>query len=219
MELKIKLSSKDLERVFKTFSKKIKKPDIEHKYLPRAYYDTTDLLLHKNNISLRVQYKPGKDGKMGSYEQTVKFEMPPGKKLSRGALLRKECKNLLKSPAPDLSTVVDTEAAKATNPFINKKLVHIFTAAIERRYFNIPVSTASGKGVVEVAFDVGDIIVTHNGRHYPFFEIEIEMKSGDPSAIDEIKKRIMDMAPSAQIQPYSKSAQGSMIYKMLKEGI
>jgi inorganic triphosphatase YgiF len=219
METKIKLSPKDLEKVFKSFSKNAGKSKLRHKYLPRAYYDTADLRLYKNNISLRVQYKPGEGGKTGFYEQTVKFELPHKQKLSRGTLLRKECKNLLTGPAPDLSTVSDRAAKRAVKAFQNKKLAHIFTAAIERRYFNIPVSEGAKKGVVEVAFDVGNIIITHNGRHYPFFEIEVEMKSGDPAAVDAITEKIMEIAKSAKVQPHSKSAQGSMIYKRFRRGI
>jgi hypothetical protein len=74
-ELKIRLSQHDLEEVFKTLSKKA--AVISHKYLPRAYYDTDDLGLYNAGRSLRVQYKPGKEGKLGGYEQTVKVELPP----------------------------------------------------------------------------------------------------------------------------------------------
>ena len=213
-ELKISLSREDLERVFDHFSQKPNAGRIEHKFLPRAYYDTAGLDLHAAGLSLRIQYKPGKSGKLGSYEQTVKFEFGVGQDaLIEGAMQRKECKNQLSSPQPDMEAVVDADAVNAITPFKNKSLKHIFTAAIERRYFNLPVA----RGTVELAFDIGEIILQPSGANHPFAEIEIEVKAGSPAIIAAVRDKILKLAPSAKVQPLSKSQQGTQLFMQAKK--
>lgn len=212
-ELKISLSREDLERVFDHFSQKPAAGRIEHKFLPRAYYDTVGLDLHEAGLSLRIQYKPGKSGKLGSYEQTVKFEFGLNDGLIEGAMQRKECKNQLSSPQPDMEAVVDADAVNAITPFKNKSLKHIFTAAIERRYFDMPVA----RGTVELAFDIGEIILQPSGANHPFAEIEIEVKAGGPAIIAAVRDKILKLAPSAKIQPLSKSQHGTQLYKDSKK--
>lgn len=213
-ELKISLTKEDLELVFKTFSKKVRKTDIQHKYLPRDYYDTENLDMHDAKVSLRVQYKPGSNGKLGSYEQTVKFALTPDADADSEALYRKECKDTLDNNAPDMDLVDDSEAVEAVKPFKNKSLKHIFTAAIERRYFNIEVGKGKKRGEVELAFDVGKIsLPDYAGVEESLAEIEIEIKKGSAKAIAAVKKEILKIAPSARVQMQDKSAQGSRLYR------
>jgi inorganic triphosphatase YgiF len=211
-ELKIKLSPEDLEKVFRALLKKSGVSEVSHKFRPRMYYDTPDLQLYQNRISLRVQYKEGKKGHVGGYEQTVKVELEPDPKLGKGVLLRKECKNSVKGHKPELASVADPLAQKALKPFQGKNLVHIFTAAIERRSFDWELKDGKNRGVVEVAFDVGQIILPHNNEHQDFAEIEIEIKRGGGEFIEMVKNEILKIAPSAVIQPLSKSDQGSQLY-------
>ena len=211
-ELKIKLSHEDLEKVFKSLTKMDGASEVSHKFRPRMYYDTLDLQLYKNKISLRVQYKKGKNGNLGGYEQTVKVELQPDSRLGTGILLRKECKNGVKSHQPELASVVDPVAQDALKPFQNKTLVHIFTAAMERRSFDWELKNGGNRGVVEVAFDVGQLILPQNNAHEDFAEIEVEIKSGGGEFIEIVKNEILKIAPSAKIQPLSKSEQGSLFY-------
>jgi inorganic triphosphatase YgiF len=211
-ELKIRLSPQDLEKVFRTLIKKGSTGAVSHKFLPRMYYDTSRMHLYKSGISLRVQYKPGDAGRIGSYEQTVKVELKPSAALAKGVLLRKECKNDIQGHKPNLATVVDRQAKKVVTPFKNKKLMHIFTAAIERRFFDWNLKKGKKKGMVEVAFDVGKIILPSGNRHRDFSEIEVEIKKGGVEFIDIVKAKILKIAPSAKIQSQSKSQQGSKFY-------
>lgn len=211
-EVKITLSSQDLEKVFRSFSRKEGATAVEHKYLPRAYYDTPALELHKQGISLRVQYKKGAKGKLGGHEQTVKFDLLPEGGAVSGVLLRKECKDMLKSHAPDLSAVSDRKAKKLLAPFRGKKLTHLFTAAIERRYFNLSVGKGKKKGTVELAFDVGEVVLADGSKRESFTEIEIELKDGNPAAIMDVEEKVLRLARSAHIQPLSKADQGVQLY-------
>ena len=212
-ELKIQLSLRDLEKVFKTLKKKALGKKIEHKYMPRAYYDTRDLALYRKSISVRMQYKPGKQGKIGSYEQTIKFDLPHGTAVVKGAFLRKECKDVVRGHSPQLGKISDAECRAILKSFKNKRVIHIFTAAIERRSFELKVGGGKKGGVVEVAFDVGEVILDSNGRHYPFSEIEIEMVKGNPQAIQTVEKKIRNLARSARLQPLSKAQHGSRLYR------
>lgn len=217
-ELKIQLSPRDLEKVFKAFKKKAMGKKIEHKYLPRAYYDTRDLLLYRNSISVRMQYKPGKNGKIGSYEQTVKFDVPPETGMAKGAFFRKECKDVSSHYVPSLAKITDREGRAVARPFRKKPVQHIFTAAIERRSFEMKAGSGKNAAVVEVAFDVGEIILDTNGRRYPFSEIEIEMIKGSHEAIEVIQKKIKKLARSAKLQPLSKAQQGTRLYSRVRRG-
>lgn len=212
-ELKIQLSPRDLEKVFRSLKKKALGKKIEHKYLPRAYYDTHDLLLYRHSISVRMQYKPGKNGKIGSYEQTVKFDVPPGTAAAKGSFFRKECKDMVKHYLPSFARISDAEGRAVAKPFRKKKVWHIFTAAIERRSFDLKIGSGKKAGIVEVAFDVGEIILDTNGRRYPFSEIEIEMVKGDPAVIEAVQKKIHKLARSAKLQTLSKAQQGTRLYR------
>lgn len=213
-ELKISLTKEDLEKVFAFFAEDVKKTEIRHKFMPRDYYDTEKLEMQKANVSLRVQYKPGKNGALGSYEQTVKFALTPDADADAEALYRKECKDTLDSKTPDMDLVDDSEAAEVIKPFKNKSLKHIFTAAIERRYFNIEAGKGKKWGEVELAFDVGKIsLPDYDGVEEPLAEIEIELKKGSAKAIAAVKKEIFKIAPSARVQINDKSAQGSKLYR------
>lgn len=213
-ELKISLTKEDLEKVFKFFAEDVKRVDILHKFMPRDYYDTENLEMQDIKASLRVQYKPGKNGELGSYEQTVKFALTPDADADDEALYRKECKDTLDSKTPDLELVDDAEAVEVVKPFQNKNLKHVFTAAIERRYFNVEAGKGKKWGEVELAFDVGKIsLPDYAGVEAPLAEIEVELKKGSAKAIKAIKKEIFKIAPSARVQKDDKSAQGCKLYR------
>jgi len=207
-EIKLTLSPGDLEKVFKNLSKKAK-GDIKHKFRPRLYYDTEDFDLYKNNISLRVQYKRGGKGRLGAYEQTIKIEN--GASSVPGVLSRKECKDDIGGPLPDFSAVSNALAKAAIQPFAGKKLGHIFTAAMERRYFILSAKDRKKKAKLEIAFDVGYLVLP-GGAAQEMHEIEIEKKQGDDELIAKVRDEIMKMAPSAQMQTLPKSAQGTLFY-------
>lgn len=218
-EVKIRLSAEDLEKVFNALSKKYAPRRIEHKYLPRAYYDTEDLKLYQNNLSVRIQYKEGKGKRLGGYEQTVKSDLPANGNLAKDALFRREVKDMMPDPKPDLKAVTDKSTADAVQPYAGEKLKHLFTAAIERRYFNAKTAKDKhhGAGTVEIAFDAGGIIMSADGSYHPFHEIELEHKGGDAGALDALRAEILKIAPSARVQPLSKSQQGCKIYQQAQK--
>lgn len=210
LEVKIDISPDDLERVFAHLSASVRPRDIQHKYRPRQYFDTDNLDLHRNGTALRVQYKPGAKGYAGTYEQTVKVTMDCH---TPGALLRKECKDAIPTGRPDMSAVSDRKGREAVAPFVDCKLSHIFTAAVERRFFDLRIrdKKKKTKAIVEVAFDVGYLSLP-SGQSEAFCEIEIELKKGKARALKQVKKEILKLAPSARVQAESKADHGVTLY-------
>jgi triphosphatase len=203
IEKKILVSAKGMEELFKEFSKLAIDGEIKTKHRPRAYYDTKKRKLNRRRMALRVQHKGG------TYEQTLKYEVPGGKK---GAMSRVEVKDILgeKQETPDISLIDDKEAKKLLEGLEGKKLRHVFTADVHRRYFSIPVMQGGEEiGVVELAFDKG--AVTHADRKdlsVKVSEIEVELKSGDPAAVDIICAKILKQAPEAKLSAVSKAEAG-----------
>ncbi len=205
IEKKIAISPQDLEKVFLYFKSKERISRVREKFMPRDYYDTDDLDLFNDHVSLRVQKKNG------VFEQTVKFEIPQSKN-NKNKLFRKEIKNNLSSRAPDISLVKEKEISALQSKIQGKPLRHIFTAAARRRFFTYKVGKGAQKDKVEIAFDLGHYVFPVDHSRMPLVEIEIESKGGDPRAIDRVCKKILKIAPSAKVIDRSKSQIGTSVY-------
>ena len=203
----------ELEKVFASFVKK-DKGTLRHKFYPRFYYDTDTLDLHGKGISLRVQYKPGKQGRMGAYEQTIKMSLPKAEGQA-DVMVRGEFKNMISRAHPDLSAITAGAAKKAISPLKNNKLKHLFTAAVERRILMVSSKSPSTgkKGMVEVAFDIGNIFLPPPSTARLFIsEVELEVKSGPADVIEPLRDKILKMAPSTRVHTKAKSDQGVALY-------
>ncbi|TNE30139.1 MAG: CYTH domain-containing protein [Alphaproteobacteria bacterium] len=204
IEKKILVSPAEMEAVYKKLSKDAVGGKLKTKHRPRAYYDTKKHRLQEQKMALRVQYKEGV-----GYEQTLKYQVAGD---DDAVMSRVEVKDVLgeKLQEPNLALIDDKEAKKRLTGLEGKKLRHIFTADVHRRYFSIPVVVAGEEvGIVELAFDKG--AVTHakdSNRRVKISEIEVELKSGDPAAVDIMCQKILDMAPGAEMSAVSKAEFG-----------
>ena len=210
IELKLILPQTQLESVFDVLKKQAVKGKIKDKFRPRDYYDTSDLELSSRMVALRVQHKEKK-----GYEQTIKAAMDGvDEKSEDGVLARMEWKDLIPENKPDLKLIKSSDAKSTVKGIKNKHLMHIFTASVKRRYFDMSVEMPDGSmAVVELAFDLGDVALAapYNGTA-PVCEIEIEKKSGSVKAIDIVKEQILKMAPDAKVSTISKAATGYQLY-------
>jgi len=193
-ELKLCLPAADMERVLRRLSRRKNAGPVRRRRIVRHYYDTPALELYRNRIGLRLERAPGKN----AWRQTLKYTAST----RRDMLDRWECSSRLPGMMPNLRAVSHSVARKLIKPFINKKLKCLFTVSVERNYFALNFKS----GVVEVAVDLGEIIITSTGKHFHFSEIEIEIKAGD--AIDPAKRAIFKIAPSARISRRSKQDEG-----------
>jgi inorganic triphosphatase YgiF len=209
LEQKLELAPADLETVFEALE-----PDqFKTKTHIRDYYDTAALDLYGDKTALRLEYKNGT-----GYEQTLKTAITDedaGQTLSRH-----EWEYPVKSNAPDFTVITDASAVAAVSKVNAEDLVHLFTSKINRRYFNLTVDVPEGQAVVEVAFDLGSIILAPDVQKHkdivaeqPLSEIEVELISGQPKALDQVIARIQALMPRARPSRISKNQRGMTLFQ------
>lgn len=159
------------------------------RHLKSVYYDTPERLLRRNGLSLRVRQSGAR------VVQTVKTEAVDD------PLRRGEWEAPLPSPVPDLVLAMPLFPEKLRGQLATRPLEQVFAADVHRhtRLLDVP------SGTVEIAFDQG--VLTAGDRTMAVSEIELELKSGSPSAIWEIALRLAEHGP---VMPSirSKSARG-----------
>lgn len=210
LEQKLELAPADLETVFEFF----KSERVKTKTHIRDYYDTPDLGLYHDKTALRLEHKEG----IG-YEQTLKTAIADDETAGQ-TLLRYEWEYPVKHNAPDFSVITDAGAVAAVSKVRAGGLVHLFTSEINRRYFNLTVDLLEGQAVVEVAFDLGRIILApdfHKNENitaeHELSEIEVELVSGPAPAIDRVIAEIQEQMPRAQLSQISKNQRGIALFK------
>ena len=215
IEKKVFLSPSDLEHVFHALQAQAS-TKVKIKQRPRDYYDTVKLDLYARQVALRVQYKKDR------YEQTIKA--PFQEAGDKDGLARYEWKFSLSDNKPDFSVINDDRAITAISGIAPEKLRHLFTADVVRRYFEMKVTTPTGQGTVEIAFDRGQIRLADKyakkygaGEIVDVCEVEVEMIEGDSRAMDHVIDRIIKMAPSARLSSDSKNALGVDLFKRARQ--
>jgi len=159
------------------------------KHLKALYYDTPKRALQRSGLSFRVRQSGAR------FTQTVKAE------LANDPLRRGEWEASVPSFAPDIALALPFIPEKLRADLERHPLEAVFTTDIRRhqRMVDLP------SGTVEIAFDQGQLI--SGDRSLPVSEIELELKSGSPSAILELALRLAEHgAVKASIR--SKSARG-----------
>jgi triphosphatase len=159
------------------------------KHLKSVYYDTPKRTLWRNGLSLRVRQSGAR------FLQTVKAES------GDDPLRRGEWEANVPSIAPDLSLAMPFIPDKLRTDLDAARLDAVFTTDIHRHQRVV----ALPSGTVEIAFDQG--ILKSGDRATSVSEIELELKSGSPSAIYDLALRL---AEHGSVQPSirSKAARG-----------
>jgi triphosphatase len=198
VELKLELAFVDAERL------------LEHPILARAhplpdqagslhaiYYDTQNHALRRAGLSLRIRRRNG------HAIQTIKAEREPrGLALDRGEW---------EHPVDD---GLDFDAAAGTPlaPFAfdeaaREKIQPVFTVETDRKAFEIERDGT----MIELALDQAKIVA--GSRSTQFFEVELELKKGDPAALFATACDLADVVP-LRLAPVTKSERG---YGLLEE--
>ena len=159
------------------------------KHLKAIYYDTPKRTLRRDGFSFRVRQSGAR------FTQTVKTES------SNDPLRRGEWEAAVPSMAPDIALAMPLVSDKLRAELERHPVEAVFSSDIHRhqRLVDLP------SGTVELAFDHGHL--TAGDRSLPVSEIELELKSGSPSAIWELALRL---AEHGQVKPSirTKSARG-----------
>jgi inorganic triphosphatase YgiF len=159
------------------------------KHLKAVYYDTPKRALRRSGLSFRVRQSGAR------FTQTVKTET------ANDPLRRGEWEASVPSMAPDVALALPFFPEKLRDDLAHHPLEAVFTTDIRRhqRMVDLP------SGTIEIAFDQGQLM--SGDRSLPVSEIELELKSGSPSAIWELALRL---AEHGSVKPSirTKSARG-----------
>ncbi|MGO4686937.1 CYTH and CHAD domain-containing protein [Brevundimonas sp. 2YAF1] len=140
-------------------------------HLRSVYFDTPDGLLRAAGFGLRVRATG--DG----FVQTLKRQTAPGQ------TARDEWEAPVASEALDLAALKATPAHRLLKGR-RRDLSPRFATTVVRRVHMVRLDGA----LIEVAFDAGDLSVGE--RREPIYELELELKAGEPSALFALARRL-----------------------------
>ena len=140
-----------------------------------SYFDTPDRDIWRAGFSLRVREADGR------YMQTVK-------RLGGAAVARGEWESPIAGGKIDADALAPTPLAEL-RPSKLAAARRVFVTRIERRTW----LHESDGGAVEIALDRGEIVAGR--RRLAVVELELELKSGAPSALINLARELVDAAP------------------------
>ena len=171
--------------------------------LETVYFDTADLSLRKQAVTLRVR-------RQGSgFVQTVKaVPAEAGAVLARG-----EWENKLAQGRPDLASVQKGEGRNRLRGIAQDDLKPVFASHIRRTTRLL--RNARTQVQIEVALDQGELR-TEDGAVLPISELELELKRGrDTGALYDLALALNDVAP-VRVEPRSKAQRGYALVEGVK---
>ena len=142
--------------------------------LDATYFDTADHALRRAGFGLRVR-----DGE-GGRKQTLKSAS------AGGVFARGEWETAIAGPGPDDAALAATPAAGLLD---GQALTPVFTTRVERVVRMI----RQGDSLIEAVVDRGELIA--QGRSAAVCELELELKSGPPSALFDLARQLADRVP------------------------
>lgn len=156
-----------------------------------TYYDTQDLALKQRGLTLRVREQDGR------YVQTVKAaDLARANILSRG-----EWEDAVADDRPDPQA---PQSGAQLPQDVATDLRAIFVSDVTRTTVEIePVPGTQ----IEAAIDEGEVRVAGGDAAEPISEIELELESGDATALYDLALRLLDVTP-VRLETRSKSERG-----------
>jgi triphosphatase len=159
--------------------------------LVATYFDTPDLALKQARATLRVREEEGR------FVQTLKTADPSGADLlARGEWEDPVAENRPDPQAPHSGSRLPQGLADDLQP--------LFVTEVTRETIEIEPFPGT---VIEAAIDIGEIRAIDNGQTEPISEIELELESGDPTALHDLALKLLETAP-LRIETRSKSERG-----------
>lgn len=160
--------------------------------LTSVYFDTADRRLLAKRFSFRVRRTSDR------FIQTVKHDVPGPERL--------EAEMTVPALAPQLDALADHPVRPRLGVLFQEELKPVFATDVLRRTRKVTLDDGLGRlSEVELALDSGKI--SHNGRSEPISELEVELKSGDKSAVFEVAHLLSLKAP-ARLETRSKARRG-----------
>jgi inorganic triphosphatase YgiF len=190
IELKLELNPSDATRIKRHLSRRAKSVKGARQKLVSVYFDTPDLRLRQNGLSLRVR-------RVGSkHTQTIKNTNGQ----AAGLFDRAEWEQDIAGPLPDLASAKNT----GLEPLLNGEAASLrptFETRIERSQYHL---TSHGSRI-EVALDQGE--VDTGDCRLPVCELELGLAHGEPAELFRLARTLGEVAP-LRLSVKSKSDRG-----------
>ncbi len=161
-----------------------------------VYFDTPELDLMRAQAALRVR----REGR--GWVQTIKI----GGGSAGGLHQRPEWQTPTMSEVPEPGRFAEPEVRKLFTPARLTRLRPVFETHFWRNAWTLPLA---GGGSVEIALDQGE--VSGNRCSQPICEVELELKSGHPSALYDLALALaadLDL----RLDPVSKATRGYALF-------
>jgi triphosphatase len=192
IELKFLFAERDVAKVKALVAAASGARQATHQRLRTTYFDTPNQDLWNHGFTLRVRT-------IGeSHVQTVK-------RIASSPIQRDEWEAQTGRPELDLGPIENTPLARlAGKPSIRRALRPAFEVDVERTSFMLE----TGAGRIEASFDQGAIEA--NGEKLGVHELELELKSGDQSALFNVARAYVSQAP-LHLSLISKAERGHLL--------
>lgn len=141
--------------------------------LVSTYFDTADRALARRGLTLRVRERDGK------FVQTVKSTSRDG----ASGLARGEWEDAIAGAEPDTEA---PETGGFLAPDITGRLTPLFRTEIDRHTIDLALAPDA---CIEAAIDRGRVYAPARDAEEPVSELELELKSGPPSALYDVMLR------------------------------
>ena len=192
IELKFLFAERDAAKVKALVAAASGARQASHQRLRAIYFDTPNQDLWSHGFTARVR-TAGK-----SHIQTVK-------RITSSRIQRDEWEEEIGRPELDLGLVKNTPLARlAGKPSIRRAIRPAFEVDVERTSFMLE----TGASRIEASFDQGTIAA--NGEKLGVRELELELKSGDRSALFNLARAFVSQAP-LHPSPISKAERGHLL--------
>lgn len=145
-------------------------------HLRSVYFDTPDGVLRAAGFGLRVR------ATSHGFVQTLKRQTAPGQ------TARDEWEVPVASEAPDFAALMTTPAHRLLKRR-GRDLAPRFATTVVRRVRMVELDGA----LIEAAFDAGEL--SCGDRREPIYELELELKRGDPGALFALARRLAHDLP------------------------
>src|SRR3984893_5938774 len=192
IELKFLFAERDAAKVKALVAAASGARQASHQRLRAIYFDTPNQDLWSHGFTARVR-TAGK-----SHIQTVK-------RITSSRIQRDEWEEEIGRPELDLGLVKNTPLARlSAKPSIRRAIRPAFEVDVERTSFMLE----TGASRIEASFDQGTIAA--NGEKLGVRELELELKSGDRSALFNLARAFVSQAP-LHPSPISKAERGHLL--------
>src|SRR6516162_2224001 len=181
MEVELKLSARaaDVSALKRALVEMAPGSVSSEERLISTYYDTRDLALKRQGLTLRVREQAGR------FIQTVKTDAVTGADmLSRG-----EWEDVVAENRPDPRA---TQSGARLPEGVGDDLWPLFVTEVKRTSVAIE---PTAETEIEVSIDEGEIRGAASDRVEPISEIELELKRGDAAALYDLALELLEGAP------------------------